>query len=191
MTKILIEVKSLYPHHPALDQAQVQAWFNAFGAEDPAQFRNAILAAAKSSKFFPSPGEIQAKLEENLPQTLKMSAQEALVSNLKNSFLIRDAELFAKKLSHRDPYTQYDSLEDLERAESIQKAIYEREFKARFEQKQKLALSYVRQGINPKEAILKALENSAVLPSEGINILKNVQNALSNLSEKQITKKIH
>jgi len=158
MAKILGEAKLLFGFM-RVDQAEIHSWFNYFGSADPFDFRNAMMAACKSSKFFPTPGEVQKALEaKTLPPSLMMTPEEALLqADNKKLLLIRDAVRFANRAVVQDPTEQYDSLEELERANRIFKATWEREFKNRFARKQADALRLVKTGLHPKAAIVEVV----------------------------------
>lgn len=176
MIKVLTEVKLLFPNQE-LTEPQIDAWFNYFGEENVNRFRLAMMAAVKASNnFFPAPGQVQTELERSLPKELTMSAEEAMLDNKSDFPLIKDAHLFASKLSYHDPYMEYESPEELAKALRIHKAIYEREFKARFNEKQNLVLSDIRKGDIPKDAIIKALAGSPAMEitQHEVNLLKKL-----------------
>ncbi len=141
LVQILTEAKLLFGAH-ALTDAEVNAWFNYFGANDAKHFRAAMLAVIKTSKFFPTPGEIQQGLNLiDCPEILRITPAQALDYARRydapvRSSLIECARAYASRMSAQDPKTQYDSPEDLHRANQIQDAIWCREFKARFSELQ-------------------------------------------------------
>lgn len=106
--------------------------------------------------------ELRAEMISDLPESLTMSPSEALVCRGKPKLLCRDAAEFADRVV-LPPDGQYDSLEDLEKAQRIYTATWEREFKARFARKQAEALSAVQRGAKPREAILNVLNMTTAL----------------------------
>lgn len=155
MVQILSVAKLLYGNQE-LTGPQIDAWFYWFGKADAKEFYAAVQSATKSNKFFPTPGEVQAHLEKIiLPPTLKMTAQEALDISTSEKLLIADARNFADRNSLVISTEQFDSPESLQRANKIQQATWEREFKNRFQNQQERALSLVRSGIEPRKAILE------------------------------------
>jgi DNA-binding protein YbaB len=58
---------------------------------------------------------------------------------------------------------EYDSPEDLAKAQRIHKAVWEREFKDRFTRKQEEAKGLVVTGLAPSDAVIKALNGSKAL----------------------------
>lgn len=173
LIKILTTAKLLYGHHE-LSEPEIIAWFEYFGMHEAKRFETALQAACKSSKYFPSPGEIQEQLNEHLPEVLKITGREALSIPARESELLQDAHEFASRQSYRNPYTQYESLEDLHKAEAIEKAIYRREFIERFERKQEEIKKLILSGMAPREALSQALTSHHKLSEQEAKLLNQL-----------------
>lgn len=164
MTQILTEARLLYGHRE-LTKEEVSAWFNFFGAGDALSFKKAVEIACKSNKFFPTPGEVQSKLDsESLPRSLTMTSSQALIEKDGKLILVVEAKEYANK-SVVFANDQYSNPEELALALRIHKARWDREFKERFEYLQNAAKAKVHLGIPPKEAIL-GLKRSEIEPSK-------------------------
>ena len=153
MSQILAKSKLLYGRD--LSKDEVSAWFNFFGTSEPLDFKKAFETACKASKFFPTPGEVQAALDkQRLPPSLLMTPAEAFAQP-KNTrmLLVIEARMFAAKAV---PFTggQFESPEALGTAERIHNIRVEKEFKQRFESLQNQAKAKVHLGMDPKEAII-------------------------------------
>ncbi len=153
MTQILAVTKLLYGRD--LSEDEVSAWFNFFGTSEPLQFKKAFETACKASKFFPTPGEVQAALDkQTLPSSLSMTPAEAFAQP-KNTrmLLVIESRMFAAKAA---PFSggQFESPEALATATRIHNIRVEKEFKQRFETLQNQAKAKVHLGMDPKEAII-------------------------------------
>lgn len=153
MTQILAVTKLLYGRD--LSEDEVSAWFNFFGASEALDFKKAFETACKATKFFPTPGEVQAALDkQTLPPSLLMTPAEAFAQP-KNTrmLLVIEARMFAAKAV---PFSggQFESPEALATATRIHDIRIEKEFKQRFETLQNQAKAKVHLGMDPKEAII-------------------------------------
>jgi hypothetical protein len=121
--------------------------------------------------------ELRAEIALTLPPSLKMAPVEALELRGSRMLLCQDAARFADRVVS-PPDGQYDSEEDLARAERIYNATWDREYKGRFERKQAQALKLVNQGIEPKAAIVQVMleDGRADIPA---NLLPDGQKMLT------------
>lgn len=133
-----------------------------------------LYGAAKTFDFWQVVRDLR---KEHLPESLKMTPQAALSSlNLQKS-LIADAATFADRavpgVGGRE---QFKDPGDLQKANHINKAIWEREFKDRFSRQQGAALRLVEQGAEPTVAIRQVCgcSSSFALTAPEKSLLSNV-----------------
>lgn len=117
--------------------------------------RGQIYGKPRLSDFWAAYNTIK---KESLPKSLTMTPAEALENQDAAYLLIRDAAEFAARVapSYSDSH-QYRSPEELEQAQRIDRATWEREFRQRFEAMQKRALALCEMGREPREAIKQVL----------------------------------
>lgn len=165
MAQILGATKLLFGNQ-ALTEAETNAWFVYFGNEDATQFKNAMLAAAKTGRFFPTPGEVQENLNfGTLPDVLRLSGTEALINmNNYDSPLLDDASNFADLAAYHNPTAQYSSPEELEKANQIHESIWKREFKERFESRRDSIRAQMAAGRSFEAAMQDILRHKRIIP---------------------------
>lgn len=154
MAQIITAARLPYGHKE-LTKEEITAWYNLFGKQKALDFKTALESACKASKFFPTPGEVQAALDkQTLPPSLLMTPAEAFAQP-KNTrmLLVIEARMFAAKAV---PFSggQFESPEALATATRIHDIRIEKEFKQRFETLQNQAKAKVHLGMDPKEAII-------------------------------------
>jgi len=136
-------------------------WWDQFKDLDGELFRRAARRLAGRKCYGPPKAfdvweEIRSEINAALPPSLKMTPIEALEHTRSRMLLCQDAAKFADRVAP-PPAGQFESEEDLARAERIYRATWEREYKNRFERKQAQALRLVSQGLDAKAAIVQVV----------------------------------
>lgn len=122
--------------------------------------KSKVYGKPRVSDFFGHLSEIRAEL---LPPSLKVTGREALHLYQTNKILFLDASSYADRAA--PPVSeQFSSPEELDKAQRIRKAIWEREFIERYERQKEQALRLVVKGIEPKKAILEVVGRGGLVP---------------------------
>lgn len=166
MAIALTKASMIFPN-VAITEATIAVWHELFEFEDAPAFSRAFVATLKAPgrTFFPTPGEVQAELEKNTGGEISLTPQEAVLKFTLDTPLIADARRFADWSVPAVTGT-YESPEELDRANRIQAAMWEREFRGRFERKQAEVKRGLRSGMKLPDAYRKALPELGELPTE-------------------------
>lgn len=160
--KFLTLAKSFY-ENIEINEGHVNLWHSLIGhldAELASKAFKLTIQEHQYSKLKPSDVLLRAKRlsPRELPKSLTMSSQSALLD--KTSLLAKEASAFADRLVPplRDT-EQFTCPEELAKNQKINKAMWAKEFKARFEDLQSRAMVKVDSGQEPKlgEAIMASL----------------------------------
>lgn len=168
---------------PATPQIRMVWWdalstisFDAATAAVRLMLRGQIYGKPRISDFWAAHNTIQ---KEQMPKSLIMSPSEALTYTGTSYLLIKDAEHFANWVCRNESASaQYRSEIELEEARRIERAIWEREFKQRFEKMQGRALGLIKIGCEPRTAIVKTIADYSRL---------NTQDALPPAAQELLT----
>ncbi len=154
-------------HDKAVPEMKVLAWHDrlkSISKEDGWAVAKVLITTStfgppKLSDFYK---RMNAMRESSMPESLMLTGREALVRYDTTKLLTADAAAFAERVSPKAA-GQYKSIEDLEQAERIQKAIWEREFIERYDRKRSEALRLVRSGKDPKTAIATVIMQGGLI----------------------------
>jgi hypothetical protein len=164
--EIVNYIYSEYADAAQLTKSVVAIWYDLFCQYD----ERVLTAAAKllktrctygAPKSHDFAAAIKDILRKMLPKSLQMAPEEALDPRNSTMLLVQDAKNYADIVCQKDSlHTQYESPEDLQRAQNIERAVYNRTFRERFKLQQDRALSLVEAGEHPELAIIKLLAQS-------------------------------